>query len=84
MACPCPRYVSSVDVVGWVPSLCVRVRPRSDCALSFKIEAVVEEELAGMDLDNDGIIEYHELKAYQARKVTYLRVSVNARACASE
>lgn len=37
--------------------------------MSFNIEAVVEEDLAGMDLDNDGIVEYHELKAYQSRKV---------------
>ena len=42
---------------------------RSDCSLSFKIEAVIEEEVAGIDLDNDGIIELHELKAYQAKKV---------------
>ena len=42
---------------------------RSDCSLSFKIEAVIEEEVAGMDLDNDGVIELHELKAYQAKKV---------------
>jgi hypothetical protein len=30
---------------------------------------VIEEEVAGIDLDNDGIIELHELKAYQAKKV---------------
>jgi hypothetical protein len=48
-------------------------RCRSDCSLSFKIEAVIEEEVAGMDLDNDGIIELHELKAYQARKVPCCR-----------
>jgi hypothetical protein len=51
------------------PRVCVVLFARSDCSLSFKIEAVIEEEVAGMDLDNDGIIELHELKAYQAKKV---------------
>lgn len=56
-------------LVGSTTRVPLHLVNQSDCALSFKIEAVVEEELDGMDLDNDGIVEYHELKAYQARKV---------------